>query len=60
MDSARISLNGSRDASRTGRGAWCIVRSGTVRVRGRYTSDSAGISSDNGGENPPRRKSKVS
>ena len=35
-------------------------RSGTVRSRGPYTSDYAGMSNDKAGENPARRKPKVS
>jgi hypothetical protein len=35
-------------------------RSQTEKTGGALRRDPAGISSDNGGENPPRRKSKVS
>jgi len=35
-------------------------RSGTVRSRGRSASENAGMSSDKEGENPSRRKPKVS
>jgi hypothetical protein len=44
----------------------CVVgehsqqRSGIERTHRRLRRDPAGISSDNGGENPPHRKSKVS
>ena len=43
-----------------GRGALLVGRSVTVRVRGLLTSENAGISSEKPGENPGRRKSKVS
>ena len=35
-------------------------RSRTVRSGGACASENAGMSNDNGGENPPRRKPKVS
>ena len=37
-----------------------LVEVGPTRTDGRYGSDPAGISSDNPGENPGRRKPKVS
>ncbi len=38
----------------------CRRRSGTVRSRGAATSENAGMSNDKAGENPARRKPKVS
>ena len=38
----------------------CLHRSGTVRSRGASASDNAGMSNDKAGENPARRKPKVS
>ena len=43
-----------------GRGAFCVVRSGTVRSRGRRRSENVGTSSDKTGEKPVRRKPEVS
>ncbi len=39
-----------------GRGAFQLLRSRTVRSGGAAGSENAGMSSDKGGENPPRRK----
>ena len=39
---------------------WVSRRSGTVRTRGGIPSENAGMSSDKEGENPSRRKPKVS
>ena len=44
----------------SGRGAFCMRRSGKVTDRGAYRRENVGISNDNGSENLPRRKSKVS
>ena len=38
----------------------CRRRSGTVRSRGAAASENAGMSNDKAGENPARRKPKVS
>ena len=38
----------------------CQRRSGTVRSRGAAASENAGMSNDKAGENPARRKPKVS
>ena len=43
-----------------GRGAFLVRRSQIVRSGGALRSEYVGISSDNVGENPTRRKSKVS
>jgi hypothetical protein len=43
-----------------GRGAFRTERSVTVRTRGLYGSEDAGISSEKTGENPVRRKPKGS
>ena len=43
-----------------GRGAFCMDRSYTERSGGLYRSENAGMSSDKEGENPSRRKPKVS
>ena len=48
------------EADESGRGALCIRRSRTVRSGGGYTRENAGISSEKTGENPVRRKPKVS
>ncbi len=37
-----------------------LRRSDTVRIRGAFRSDYAGMSNDKAGENPARRKPKVS
>ena len=37
----------ARDTFWYGRGAFCIGRSGTVRSRGQYRSENAGMSSEN-------------
>ena len=44
----------------SGRGALYQLRSYTVRSSGVDTSENAGISSEKAGENPARRKPKVS
>ena len=44
----------------SGRGALISHRSGTVRFRGALSSENAGMSNHKAGENPARRKSKVS
>ena len=43
-----------------GRGAFHVRRSDTVRSRGEHGSENAGMSSEKAGENPARRKPKVS
>ena len=43
-----------------GRGAFQVQRSQTARTGGEFGRDSAGTSSDKQGENPCRRKPKVS
>ena len=52
MDPVRKDLGGRR--------AFLVKRRHTVRSAGSLRSDSASISSDKPGENPGRRKSKVS
>ena len=44
----------------SGRGAFLVRRSQVVRLGGALRSEYVGISSDNVGENPTRRKSEVS
>ena len=44
----------------SGRGALRTRRSGTVRSRGGYGRENAGMSSEKTGENPVRRKPEVS
>lgn len=46
--------------SLSGRGAFCTGRSHTARRGGRYRRENVGISSVKAGENPARRKPKVS
>ena len=54
------------EAASSRRKAWAVEerctprRSDTVRSRGARASENAGMSNDNAGENPARRKPKVS
>ena len=55
-----ISIGVSRAKHEVGRGAFPMDRRATVRRPGLLGSENAGMSSDKGGENPPRRKPKDS
>ena len=48
------------DSVESGRGASCLRRRCTVRYAGAATNENVGISNENAGEKPARRKTKVS
>ena len=65
MDNNRVlsqipKARGSRVMKSTGRGAFHLRRMVSVRIPGGRGKANVGISNDNGGEKPPRRKAKGS
>ena len=55
MTKAKLTA-GLRSIFTDGRGAFCMGRSHTVRSGGLYRKENAGMSSEKGSENLPRRK----